>query len=357
MCSEEPKISIIMPVYNTGEYLRSAVDSILQQTMKDFELILIDDGSTDYSAEMCDQYGRTDSRIVVLHQANGGISNARNSGLRMARGEYIAFCDHDDEYLPDLLLDSYALAKTYHADIVKFRHTNYHLFENQIKEMNSQTYLTRVYTRRDIKESYFDLYESRILEASWNGIRKRSFLEEHHIRFDEFYKCGGEDIDFENQCIMYASCLVVSAGMYYNHYIRLGFSTSSKFSMKNFERLKEFISRFHTYLQILDINPNTRKDCYTRLIFREQIHPIVDILLNPLCPYSYPDKIKEIKALYKSPYMYGWMKKESFRILFRHFSRPTFFNVLFHYGIYKCFYLNAVYSLCKLTLYKLKSIF
>ena len=92
-----------MPVYNTGGYLKTAVESILSQSLKDFELILFDDGSTDGSSERCDEYGRNDSRVVVLHQNNGGICNARNAALRIAKGEYIAFQDSDDEWMSDKL--------------------------------------------------------------------------------------------------------------------------------------------------------------------------------------------------------------------------------------------------------------
>ena len=83
------KVSVIMPVYNSGEYLQTAVDSILSQSLKDIELILVDDGSTDGSSEKCDEYAKKDKRVVVIHQRNGGICNARNAALKIARGEYI----------------------------------------------------------------------------------------------------------------------------------------------------------------------------------------------------------------------------------------------------------------------------
>ena len=114
------KVSVIMPVYNSGEYLQTAVDSILSQSLKDIELILVDDGSTDGSSEKCDEYAKKDKRVVVIHQKNGGICNARNAALNIARGEYIGFSDHDDEYLPGLLEDNYKLCITQNLDFVKF---------------------------------------------------------------------------------------------------------------------------------------------------------------------------------------------------------------------------------------------
>lgn len=91
-----PIISVIVPAYNAEKYLRRCIDSILAQTFTDFELLLIDDGSTDKSGEICDEYADKDARIRVFHKPNGGVSSARNVGLDNALGEYICFCDADD---------------------------------------------------------------------------------------------------------------------------------------------------------------------------------------------------------------------------------------------------------------------
>lgn len=91
-----PKLSVIVPVYNTEKYLRECIDSILAQTFTDFELILVNDGSTDGSGAICDEYAKKDERIQVIHQQNGGITVARKSGVRVARGEYVTFVDSDD---------------------------------------------------------------------------------------------------------------------------------------------------------------------------------------------------------------------------------------------------------------------
>ncbi len=96
-------ISIIIPIYNVEPYLRRCVDSLLQQTCEDFELILVDDGSPDNCGAICDLYAAQDSRVRVIHKPNGGLSDARNAGLEIARGEYIAFVDSDDWVAPNYL--------------------------------------------------------------------------------------------------------------------------------------------------------------------------------------------------------------------------------------------------------------
>ena len=104
-----PKISVIVPVYNVEKYLHRCVDSILAQTFTDFELLLINDGSKDSSGVICDEYAAKDSRVLVFHKENGGVSSARNMGLDNAKGEWISFVDSDDwvekEYLETLYQD------------------------------------------------------------------------------------------------------------------------------------------------------------------------------------------------------------------------------------------------------------
>jgi glycosyltransferase involved in cell wall biosynthesis len=96
-------ISVIIPVYNAGKYLARCIESVLGQTHRDLELILVDDGSRDGSGAVCDGYAARDSRVRVIHKANGGVSAARNDGIEAARGEFIAFCDNDDFYAPGML--------------------------------------------------------------------------------------------------------------------------------------------------------------------------------------------------------------------------------------------------------------
>ena len=93
---QSPLISIIVPVYNVEDYIRPCLDSILAQTYTNFEAILVDDGSKDGSGSVCDEYAEKDSRFIVVHKENGGVSSARNKGLEIAKGEYIAFVDSDD---------------------------------------------------------------------------------------------------------------------------------------------------------------------------------------------------------------------------------------------------------------------
>ena len=117
-CSQYPLISVIIPVYKVENYIRSCVDSILNQKLTNFECILVDDGSPDNCPTICDEYAQNDRRIRVVHQENQGLSAARNAGMRMASGEWLAFVDSDDCVHPDYLSMLYETAQATDADIV-----------------------------------------------------------------------------------------------------------------------------------------------------------------------------------------------------------------------------------------------
>ena len=103
--SEQPLISVIVPIYNVEKYLRKCVNSILNQTYMNLEVILVDDGSTDNSPAICDEYAKEDDRVIVVHKANGGLSSSRNAGLDICRGSYIGFVDGDDYIEPNMYQD------------------------------------------------------------------------------------------------------------------------------------------------------------------------------------------------------------------------------------------------------------
>lgn len=124
-----PLISIIVPVYQVKDYVGECVASLLAQTYTNLEILLVDDGSTDGSGEICDRYAERESRVRVIHQENQGPSVARNAGLDTAKGEYVAFVDSDDVVLPDFIEALYRLVKKYQADIAACDYVRCHTDE------------------------------------------------------------------------------------------------------------------------------------------------------------------------------------------------------------------------------------
>ena len=113
------KLSIIMPVYNVKNYIRKCIESVLEQKFIDYELILVDDGSNDGSGVICDEYSKKDKRIIVIHQKNKGLSGARNSGINIAKGEFIGFIDSDDWIHKNMYYDLVNIAIKEKSDIVQ----------------------------------------------------------------------------------------------------------------------------------------------------------------------------------------------------------------------------------------------
>lgn len=134
---ESEKISVIVPIYKVEQYLDRCVKSIQNQTYENLEIILVDDGSPDSCGAMCDAYAKQDSRILVIHKLNGGLSDARNAGIEVATGEYLAFIDSDDWMDADMLEILYNVCQQYGADIAECSYRN--LYSDCVKEETACT--------------------------------------------------------------------------------------------------------------------------------------------------------------------------------------------------------------------------
>lgn len=184
-------ISIIVPVYNCIRSLARCIGSVQNQTLTDWELLLVDDGSTDGSGSLCDQVASSDNRIRVLHKSNGGVSSARNMGLEHAKGEYVMFCDSDDWVEPEWCEQLFLAAKENHGcqPICNYyRSTENHETINrkeQCEDMNESI----------AKKDFFSLNRYELLGIPWNKIYSRAILEENHIRFQSGLSLG-EDLVF-----------------------------------------------------------------------------------------------------------------------------------------------------------------
>lgn len=182
------ELSIIVPVYNVEKYLCKCVDSILNQTFQDFELILVDDGSPDNSGRICDEYAKKDSRIIVIHQKNGGLCSARNSGIKCASGNFIAFVDSDDYVAPNMYETLINVSKETGADMVKCGYCEFVNDEITAKKAFSKI---KVIDNND-GQSLLPFYLKSILcTVVWNGIyskdlAKRVVYPEGYINEDNY---------------------------------------------------------------------------------------------------------------------------------------------------------------------------
>ena len=302
------KVSIIMPVYNSGKYLKTAVESILNQSLKKFELILVDDGSIDGSSERCDEYARKDERIVVIHQKNGGICAARNAALKVARGEFIAFSDHDDEYLLRLLEDNYYCIKKSGVDIVKFGCCEI-VFSEKGKELRRRKFDFRFMQTKssDMGLYFWQLWRNNVLNCVWDGIFRRSFLEQHSIRFNPYYQSGGEDIDFLWHCVGCGASIELNRNIYYNHYIRMGISTSSKYSERNIQMIFEHSQMLLELIKPLQLNFKAQPVEYTYFWLQSVLGALCHTIAHPKCNLSYNEKVNLLLNLQNFQSFHSWI--------------------------------------------------
>lgn len=200
--------SIIVPVYNVEQYLPRCIESILNQSIKEFELILINDGSTDKSGSICDYYANKDDRIVVVHKENGGVSSARNYGLDIAKNEYIAFVDSDDYVYEDYLEKLYNPSVDIVLCNIKYDQNNnkdYYILNNNLCGV--------FYINGDIIDKIID---SRYFCCVYSKMFRRSIIKKYNIKFNENISLG-EDTMFVVDYLINSHKLEVKDDVIYNY--------------------------------------------------------------------------------------------------------------------------------------------
>ena len=226
------KISIIVPVYNIKEYLPSCLDSIIAQSFTDFELILIDDGSSDGSGDICEYYSLLDNRIRVYHKTNEGVSKARNFGIEIAEGEWIAFIDGDDYIVPEYLE---ALVNSISGPGVGMACCNM-LFVNPDGTTTQCPYIeTQKFSSISIRNTFFSDGKTKVqFYSPVNKIIRRSLIGD--IRFKPF--ALGEDLLFIFELLGNNTDIIVIPLMGYHYIKRHDSATTAKFSIKRLDYVK-----------------------------------------------------------------------------------------------------------------------
>lgn len=278
------KISIIVPVYNVERYLKDCLDSLVKQTWKDIEIIIINDGSTDGSAAICESY-LSDSRVVYRYQENAGVSAARNLGLSLATGDYIGFVDSDDW----LELDAMERLQGETADIVLF---NY--FRGDRKHIEPLT--DGVYSREALFPKMIGYIDengeiSYISHAVYMRLFKKKLIEENYIRFNPQYQ-NGEDLLFAYEATMKAEMISVRCSDYLYHYRPVQNSLSTSYINNYWANRKNIIKEIYNMIEsdiLLDQMP-LRIFLWTVVgieqelkISKERLEKIKEIVSDPIC--------------------------------------------------------------------------
>ena len=179
-------ISVVIPVYNVAKYLGKCLDSVQRQTYKKLEIILVDDGSTDNSGEICEKYGETDARVRVFHKKNGGLSDARNFGISKAKGRYITFIDSDDYVMPNYVKNLFDLISKYDADIAITCAVKFYEGRQQPAEEVYERRKSKLYTSEEALKDV--LYRRNIPIYAWAKMYKTFLFDNIKFPFGELFE-------------------------------------------------------------------------------------------------------------------------------------------------------------------------
>ncbi len=291
------KVSIIMPVYNSEKYLEHAVNSILSQDFDDFELILVDDGSPDNSGQICDDFAKKDKRVKVIHKQNGGICSARNAGLDLAQGEYIGFCDNDDEYLPHLIKDNYLLAKEHNVDLMRYAKIK-RVEKDDGRVWEVHTPIEDMFIERKNFGQYYQ--NIRREDTVWTGLYRRKLLAEYNIHFDERFLYGSEDLNFNLQFLLHCQRLGFNSNEYYSWTQRDSHSTSRSFTRDYLRKNMINIDLEYRFMHEVckDQIDNKMKNIF---LINSYVYPILDYMEIPTCDMNKKEKVVYLNELRDMP--------------------------------------------------------
>lgn len=202
-------VSIIIPVYKVEQYLARCVDSVLAQTYRDIQVILVDDGSPDCCGAICDDYAAKDSRVLALHKENGGVSSARNFGLQFVKGDYVTFCDSDDFYEPGWIGALVNAMEREQADMICADYTFYHedVSRNSVFRAEAGTYVLADPAQR-VQYCFTKIFTGRHSWTVWSRLFRQNLIRDNGLQFCQ--TCGNfaEDLGFILEYCLYCSRIV-----------------------------------------------------------------------------------------------------------------------------------------------------
>ncbi len=225
-------VSIVVPVYKVEPYLKRCVESLRSQSLRNIEIILVDDGSPDGCPALCDSYAQQDERIRVVHKQNGGLSSARNAGLRLATGSYVGFVDADDDVEPDMYEKLYALALREQVDMVMCDYLR--ILGNGTRREETANLRAGRFSKAEIQR---EIYPRLIVDEAaldygpvlsvWRCLYRRSFLSAHGLEFDEEVRWSEDQIFSAQMCYLADSLYYAKGQILYHYWQNAGSITTS----------------------------------------------------------------------------------------------------------------------------------
>lgn len=289
------KVSIIIPVYNCKKYLAKCVNSIINQSFTNWELILVDDGSRDGSETMCDKYSAKDNRIFAYHLENRGAANARNFGLNKVTGDYCMFVDGDD-YLELDAVQELVKNERKDIDVIFFPNYNDVYFNNKYEVIsNNAFYNIKIDNNEEFKELYNSLMDKYYINQVWNKLYSVKFIKNNRALFPWNIKYS-EDLIFNIQ--LYKKMkkgIVIDKPLYHFVYHR-GESLCATFDIERFKS----ISKAYIF-SLVEINKWNRESINSlNNLYINEVNSCINNLFNDDCLLDFNEKVSYVKGILKS---------------------------------------------------------
>ena len=332
------KVSVVMPVYNADRYLAKSIESMLSQTLKEIELILVNDGSKDKSLKICEEYKIKDNRVTVINKKNEGACIARNIGIEKARGKYIQLVDADDYIESNMLEEQYNLAEQTNAEVVmcgmKF---DVHQKSGQVVTSESYYKDMLLKSQDDIKPIFMDLFDNLLFNYTHNKLYSSGFLKSNNLQFIEWLPID-QDTNFNIDVFRKLNKLTISTKSYY-HYVKTFDETivtryhANKFKVRTFryDRLKQLLMDWDIY------NEENKKKLASMYI--HHVIECIEMFNHDKCSLSFKEKKQQIRNILDTNQV-----RECISVLDR--ANSTYTNLVFR-GMKKNS-VNIVYSFSKL---------
>lgn len=295
-------ISVIVPVYNVDKYLNACIDSILRQSFDDFELLLVDDGSSDSSPAICDEYASRDPRVKVFHKANGGVSDARNTGLDHARGEYVAFIDGDDWIQPDYLEMLHDRMQSGSFDLVTSGLVWWHSDNDQEVDSLDEVPLLDI----DVESDMVSLLSQHHMTSPVSKLYRMDIIKEAGLRFDTRLSFG-EDRDFNIRYLRFAK--LVSTIGYAGYFYRRDLQDSLSVRKINHNYLVDI--DYWDKLSILFSNREFSSESSRALLAHRLYYIISDSISDIVAKNSLSGSIRIIRNLFDGVTHFDFLKSNA----------------------------------------------
>lgn len=295
---EKTTVSVIMPVYGVEDYVGGAIESIQAQTLTDWELFCVDDGSKDRSGEVCDAYAAEDARIRVIHKENGGAPSARNVAIDQAEGKYLYFCDADDWAEPTMLEDMVNIAEKNGSQLVVAGFYIDTYYSDTEKVTQSQEVPSRVFeTQRQFREHAHELFDQNLLYTPWNKLFLASYIKDNLLYFPQTF---WDDFPFNLSVVRNIERVAVTDRKYYHFIRKREESETARYRDDMYEKREEEDGWMHELYEYWGVmTPEVREFLDRRYI--ERLIGCVENLTNRNCTLSNEEKLREIRYYISTP--------------------------------------------------------